>query len=362
MVKKIMINELKEFIKLKPQNRPWAIPVLAMICIGFPLFGGILIGNLHAALTISFSSLVILYMPVKANFVTRMSKLLVCSFGFMVAYSIGLIFSFNLIVSCITFGIFCGIIHYIALWLKLSGPGNFFFILLATMGTALPFNLQNIPNQIGLVAMGTMLACTFALLYSLLSRNTDILKNSDEMNGINVNKYTDVVEAVIVGVFMLIALAVGHLFKFDKPYWIPVSCIAVMQGTTTKHIWRRGMHRIVGTLVGMVLCWAILSVVNDIIILCVIIVILQFIVELFITRNYGLAVIFITPLTVLLVEAGTLMAQYPTELIMTRMIDVLIGSAIGAIGGWFVYNEKIRYLGIRRMRLTRMFLKKNKTF
>ena len=355
-------RELKDFFRLKPQNRPWAVPILAMMCVGSPLFIGLAMGNILPALTVSFSGLVILYMPVKANFVSRMTKLLVCSFGFMVSYSLGLIFSFHPIASFVAFAVFCGVIHYISLWLKLGGPGSFFFIMLATMGGSATFNPSIIPRQIGLVAMGTMLACIFALIYSLITRESDEWqKSKDVITTVPLNRYADSVEAFIVGIFMLIAMVIGHAFGFKKPYWIPVSCIAVMQGATTKHIWTRGLHRIIGTWVGMVLCWAILSLVKDLVLLCVLIAALQFIVEVFVTRNYGLAVIFITPLTVLLVEAGSPLAQHPTELIATRMVDVLIGSVIGAIGGWFVYNEKIRYQAVKRIRMTRVFLKRGKT-
>lgn len=47
----------------------------------------------------------------------------------------------------------------------------------------------------------------------------------------------DYVESFIVGFFMFSSLLIGHLCEFSKPYWIPISCLAVMQGATTYHIW-----------------------------------------------------------------------------------------------------------------------------
>lgn len=32
------------------------------------------------------------------------------------------------------------------------------------------------------------------------------------------------------------SLAVAFILKLDNPYWIPISCLAVMQGNSTKHI------------------------------------------------------------------------------------------------------------------------------
>ncbi|WP_041537210.1 FUSC family protein [Pseudopedobacter saltans] len=362
-IKKLLIEEVKNLFSLTPQRRHWAVPVLAALCIGAPLFIGLLLNQLSNALIISFSGLVILYIPIKSSFIDRMGKLLMCSFGFMVSYAVGLLFSFNFIISCITFGLLCGIIHYISLWLRLAPPGNFFFIMLASMGSAIPFNLALIPHHIGLVAIGTMTACTFALIYSLIqskTSNTQLIHEKRDLSITGLKNYANHIEAVIIALFMFGAMLVGHLLEIEKPYWIPVSCIAVMQGVTIKHTWRRGLYRIAGTFMGMAFCWVILSLVNHAFVLYLVIVILQYIVEVVVTRNYALAVIFITPLTILLIEAGSPIMQHPTELIAIRMLDVLLGSIIGAIGGWFVHNEQIRHQALRRLRIAKVLFRKRK--
>lgn len=364
-IKKLLIEEINTLFTLTPQRRHWSVPVLAALCIGLPLFIGLWVDQLSDALTISFAGLVILYIPIKSGFISRMSKLLMCSFGFMVSYAIGLLSSFNILISCVTFGLFCGIIHYICLWLKLAPPGNFFFIMLASIGSAVPFNLSLIPYHIGLVAIGTMTACILALIYSLTQIKTTQILGSGENPDLPLmgsRNYTNHIEAFIVAVFMFAAMLTGHLLKIEKPYWIPVSCIAVMQGVTVKHTWRRGLYRIAGTFMGMFFCWIILSVVNNAFVLCLVIVILQYIVEVFVTRNYALAVLFITPLTILLVEAGSPIMKHPTELIAIRMLDVLIGSLIGTIGGWFVHNEKVRHQALKKIRLARIFLRKGNKY
>src|SRR3546814_8722819 len=45
---------------------------------------------------------------------------------------------------------------------------------------------------------------------------------------------------------------------FEKAYWVPVSCLAVMQGVTLRASWSRNVHRIVGTVIGMGLTWLLL--------------------------------------------------------------------------------------------------------
>jgi len=359
--KELAKQELKRIFSLNPTSRPWSVPLLASMCVGVPLIIGLLIGRFHAALTVSTAGLVILYMPTHSNFIARMAKMLICSFGFMVSYGIGVVFSFNPIVLCIAFGVFSAIVHWISLFFKLSPPGNFFFIMIASAAGNLPFNIEQISEKIGLIAMGTLFACLLALVYSLIKKSPDIVKETTDMlHAVSVKKYTDYVEAFIVGFFMFCSILIGHLLELKNPYWVPISCIAVMQGATAYHIWIRGFYRILGTVLGMGLCWIILSSIKEPLLICLAIAVLQFIIEATVTRNYALAVFFITPLTILLFEAASPIAQNPTELITTRLIDVMIGSLIGAVGGWLMHSEKLRYQAVRRIRIAKIAMQKRR--
>jgi hypothetical protein cdivTM_12079 len=52
--------------------------------------------------------------------------------------------------------------------------------------------------------------------------------------------------------------------------------------------------------------------------------------------------IFITPLTIFLSEAGTLFTKSPFLFAEGRLYNTIIGSLIGIIGGYVVYHEKFR--------------------
>jgi uncharacterized membrane protein YccC len=94
--------------------------------------------------------------------------------------------------------------------------------------------------------------------------------------------------------------------------------------------------------------------------ICISIFILQFIVEMLVVRQYGLAVIFITLLTVLLAEAGSAMTLDPNTLIPYRLLDIVIGSIIGAIAGWFIHHEQLRQRATRQLRKTRVAISRKK--
>ena len=190
-----------------------------------------------------------------------------------------------------------------------------------------------------------------AFFYSLIiNRNKKSINSGTISIIIKKNRYTDFIESVILGLFMFISLELGFLLKINNPYWIPVSCLAVMQGATKSHIWQRVIQRIIGTFIGLGLCWIILLLVKKIWIICLVIVILQFILEILVPRNYAVAVIFITPLTILLTEASNPLINNPNMFISIRFFNTLLGSSIGAIGGWVIYHEKIHYNAIQRIR------------
>lgn len=358
-LKQLFAEEINYLFKLKQTERLWHIPFLAALCVGIPLLTGLYLNQLKPALLASLAGLVILYIP-NSSLANRMITLLVCSFGFMVSYTIGICFSFNFIVSSLVFGLFTFAVHWLALYFKAKPPGSFFFIMIASMASCQPFDPALIPQKIGLVGLGTMTACLLALFYSLL-----MLRNQ-QSNGTNVtmsfirNKYADAVEAIILGLFMMASLLIGHVLKLQNPYWVPISCLAVMQGATLHTIWQRGFHRILGTFIGLGLAWLVLSLNRTPLSICLTIMALQFIVEMLVTRHYALTVMFITPMTILLAEANGSMIQNPDQLIYIRFWDISIGSFIGIVGGWFMYHEKIRYNAALQLRKVNAIINKQK--
>src|SRR5690606_35390688 len=134
-------------------------------------------------------------------------------------------------------------------------PGNFFFIMLASIAICSPFDIENIPTKIGYIAMGTIFTCAIALIYSLLTLKRSDLTSDPEIH--IKDEYTNIAESLIFGALIFISLSIAFLLEIENPYWIPISCIAVMQGASSKHTWQRGLQRIIGTLIGLGFTWLI---------------------------------------------------------------------------------------------------------
>ena len=130
------------------------------------------------------------------------------------------------------------------------------------------------------------------------------------------------------------ALSTGH------SYWAMVAAVVPLVGHTTRHRVRRGVHRILGTLTGLVLMAAIIAFAPPVWVLLAMIGLLQFAAEMFIARNYFLAQIFVTPLALVGVSFGT---GLNNVLLYDRMLETIIGALVGVLvvllgslyGAWF---------------------------
>ena len=348
--KSFFIQELKNFFVLKSSVRSWHIPILAGLSVGIPLMVGIYFDQSKAALTASLAGLVILYMPITNSIFKRMLVMFVCSFGMMLSYSVGLIFSFNPIVAVLVFGTLAIVVHYVARTFNMKPPGSFFFIMIAAIAFMMPNDLSLAPQKIGIFTLGTMGAFLLALIYSLLIKH-DLEENTSQLSIIiDRNPYHNGIESALVGLFMAISLAVSYIFEMNNGYWIPISALAVLQGANSYIVGKRAVHRILGTSVGLLLCFFILTNFNSNVGIAISIIVLQIMIELLIARHYALAVVFITPISILLAEAGTVNHVDPLVLIESRFLDILIGSAIGVVGGFFIYSQKVRVYTSLRVR------------
>lgn len=358
---KKIIAEVRNLGQLNKSKRDPVIPLLAALCMGTPLLISVYFDNFTYGVMACISGLIFVYLPPSGTITNKTLTLFSCSFAFALSYTFGLLFSFDPLVSTIAFGLFSMTMHWITLYYKALPPRSFFFILMAAMGICQPFDLQSIPVKVGLLGLGSMFTCLVALAYTLVIHyKAGTIVTSGVVPALKKNNYADFWEAAIVGLFMFIALGMGHMLQIDNPYWIPISTAAVMQGASRYHIWQRSFHRILGTFFGVGLCYIIFYFAKTPLEIALCLISLQFMIETFITRQYALAVVFITPLTILFAETihpplGSLEA-----LLTTRLIDICIGSLLGALGGWLLHKEKIRYSTIRGVKKVRVKIRRNK--
>ncbi|MFC7393608.1 FUSC family protein [Scopulibacillus cellulosilyticus] len=139
-------------------------------------------------------------------------------------------------------------------------------------------------------------------------------------------------------IVVVIATLIAHVIGSERPYWVPISCAAVLEGMTFIGIFHRTLQRSIGTMVGIIIGALILTLEPQDFTVALLVMLLQFGVELYIPRNYGAAVTMITPLALLIAEAGQ--SSLTTQsLIADRLFDILLGSVIGFIGGILLWRR-----------------------
>ncbi|MBT2665055.1 FUSC family protein [Bacillus sp. ISL-4] len=137
--------------------------------------------------------------------------------------------------------------------------------------------------------------------------------------------------SVRYGTILTIAAIIAYSADFNRSYWIPLSCAAVMSGSTIISTFHRAVQRTFGTVIGLLLASLILAAVQNEFIIVLIILLLTFITELFIVRNYGLAAMFFTPSALIMAEYSS--QSYDFSFFATvRITDIVVGSLIGLIG------------------------------
>ncbi|MGW3957254.1 FUSC family protein, partial [Streptomyces sp. NPDC004752] len=129
-----------------------------------------------------------------------------------------------------------------------------------------------------------------------------------------------------------LALGVG------RPYWALVTAAALYQANVTL-TWRRGIQRVVGNLVGVLVFAAIVPVAHFhplALVLCCLA--FAFGAEALMGRNYWLGSVCVTPMALLVTEFAR--TQDSAELITERVLDTLVGALLGFAAAVVVTNRR----------------------
>lgn len=127
---------------------------------------------------------------------------------------------------------------------------------------------------------------------------------------------------IAVGVAGAVATAAG----IGHPWWAMVAAAAPLSVRGRSHQALRAGHRIAGTLVGLVTSIPLLLLDMDPVPLVLVVFAVQVVTELLVGRNYGLALLFITPMALLMGQLGG--SRSAPDLLFDRGAETLIGALV----------------------------------
>ncbi|MFI5720667.1 FUSC family protein [Nocardia sp. NPDC051750] len=154
------------------------------------------------------------------------------------------------------------------------------------------------------------------------------------------------VSANRIGIAALLAGGLTVALDLGRPDWAVLTVTVLLhQGPDRVRGTYRGVHRIGGTALGLVLFTGLYALEPRAWALILTLMALQFAIETFVARNYGLAVVFITPLALLMGGGG----QYGNVLpvVRDRLTESVIGVVIGLAALWSVDRRAHRRVLLR---------------
>jgi len=132
--------------------------------------------------------------------------------------------------------------------------------------------------------------------------------------------------------YVSLALGVG------RPYWALVTAASLYQANVTL-TWSRGVQRVVGNLVGVLVFAAVVPLAHRgqaVLVLCCLA--FNFGAEALIGCNYWLGSVCVTPMALLITEFVRF--QQPGELMTDRVVDTLVGALVGFVAALAVTNRR----------------------
>ncbi|MBT2531001.1 FUSC family protein [Arthrobacter sp. ISL-48] len=133
--------------------------------------------------------------------------------------------------------------------------------------------------------------------------------------------------------------AIGVFSGSGHPHWAMAAAAVPLAGADLPSSVRRGVHRIVGTFLGLAVTAVVLVfglwlpaeffAEHHAAVLAVLVIVFQFTAELFMTRHYGLAMVSFTPVILLMTQLAAPIE--PAVLILERGVETLVGALVGIL-------------------------------
>lgn len=334
-------QELRHLLAYNASDRGWQLPLAAALSSGVPMLLGAYFQRMDYAVIASLGGMVFLYTPASV-LAHRMGVVMACSSGMIACFALGLLGASHPLLLIPFIAVLTVLVTLVCRFYRVGPPGSLFFMMAAVIGAYMPFDLALLPHRVGLLALGSMLAIGLAFVYSVFMLRAQGHAAVSPVHAAPPPLADIGPDALVIGLAVGLSMVVAYGLGLHRPYWVPVSCLAVIQGASFRMVWNKQTHRIVGTGIGLGLTWVLLSLHMNAWQLCATMMALSFTIELLVVRHYGLAVIFITPMTIFLADVGAGMGANITELIAARFWDIVLGSAMGLLGGWVIHRRPLR--------------------
>ena len=220
---------------------------------------------------------------------------------------------------------------------QLFPPLPLFFVFALLVCAAVPTPVAEIPLRLAIAVAAAAFSWLLTMSGWVLrritpDRNGGLLKRLQRRPAINRAAVRDprvwlAVAQNVIGV--LVAGGIALVFGLGHAYWAVVSVVAVIPPAGAAHSISRSLHRIVGTIVGVVVSALLLFWSPPPLFVIGVVVLSQVATEILVGRHYGAALVFITPLALCV---SYLSRPVPLGgLVLDRVLETALGAGIGLV-------------------------------
>jgi hypothetical protein len=334
------VKLLAEMFTLAPGKKDHQVAIRCAVGVFVPLITLVLLGRLDLAIFASFGAFTGIYgrnEPHGRRFELQLrAGLLMLLVIFLAALTgragaaLALPASEALWMQVLATTVVAGGCSLLVSWWRLRPAGSLFHIFAFAAIASLPH--QPPLWQGMLVAVLTVVFCLLVGMSSRVAqsrrvpwvRPRPVRLTEPERHAARLESLGYLVAAGLAGT--LGTLAGGEL-GFGHNYWAMVAAVVPLVGHSTRHRVSRGVQRIIGTALGLVLLAGILLLQPAPWQTVLVIAACQFGAEMFIARQYLVAQVFVTPLA--LTSTLLVAPSAPGLLLRDRILETVIGAAIG---------------------------------
>jgi hypothetical protein len=318
-----------------PSRGPrWPLALQAALGIGAPIAVMTLLGQPALGYVAASGAFTVLYLG-SAPAVDRARVLPLVAAGLLLSAVFGVLVAGNAWLVSAGVVIVAVASAALAFGFRLGPPGPLFFVLVFGL-SAHVVDVSAITPVVYFAALTA--GCAFSYLVAMAplllrrTRTTPSRPVRDLLPGPSLGADSRIL-VLRVGIVAVVGVLLGLVIDPARTYWIVGSAVAVIGvAAARKAAVQRGLHRMLGTVVGAGV-YAVLALLHPSgVWLALLLAALQFTIELVVVRHYALALVFITPLVLLLTGAATGDIG-SMDVAGERIVDTVVGAALGAASG-----------------------------
>lgn len=213
--------------------------------------------------------------------------------------------------------------------------GEMFFVLVLLIIANIPTSWDRLPLAIAVGAGGAALS---VLLARLIGADRNDPGDDPNAGGwrrrvaagyaaLDRRQHLVLIAAATLGVETAWGLAL--VLGVGNPFWAAVTVAALMPALAAADVWRRTVHLMLGTLGGVGVATVLFSFNPGSLALIAIIIVCQAAAEIAVARNYGVALLFFSPLAIGMSNLGRGAPWQP--LLVDRLVEAALGTAVAFV-------------------------------